>query len=91
MSRSCLISACPCSAHTRQHRTRISFFFTSKGEPLISDMLQNDPMQQRCTLRSRAVMKEERIIATSPFHGAFKFHWLRCLRFLSRRLPPLAT
>jgi hypothetical protein len=32
-----------------------------------------------------------RIIATSPFHGAFKFHWLHCLRFLSRHLPPLAT
>ncbi|KAG1753328.1 hypothetical protein EDB19DRAFT_1668617 [Suillus lakei] len=75
-------------------------------EPLISDMIQTDPAKRPTMdevmsrfvptynalstwkLRSRAVMKEEWII-TRPFRHLF--HWLRCLRFLWRRLPAIPS
>ncbi|KAG1827806.1 hypothetical protein EV424DRAFT_1389290 [Suillus variegatus] len=75
-------------------------------EPLVSDMLQTDPAKRPTMdevmsrfvptysalspwkLRSRAVMKEEWIIMR-PFRALF--HWLRCLRFLWRRLPAIPS
>ncbi|KAG2135802.1 hypothetical protein DEU56DRAFT_806610 [Suillus clintonianus] len=75
-------------------------------EPLVSDMVQNDPAQRPTMdevmsrfattyqalsawqLRSRAVMKKEWIIRR-PFRETF--HWLRCLRFLSRHLPAIPS
>ncbi|KAG0696944.1 hypothetical protein DFH29DRAFT_836369 [Suillus ampliporus] len=75
-------------------------------EPLILDMVQNDPAQRPTMdevmsrfvtvykalstwkLRSRAVMKEEWIIRR-PFRDLY--HWLRCLRFLWRRIPAIPS
>ncbi|KAG2745894.1 hypothetical protein P692DRAFT_20865341 [Suillus brevipes Sb2] len=75
-------------------------------EPLISDMLQTDPAKRPTMdevmsrfvptynalspwkLRSRAVMKEEWLIML-PFRELF--HWVRCLRFLWRRLPAIPS
>ncbi|KAG2047305.1 hypothetical protein BDR06DRAFT_921871 [Suillus hirtellus] len=75
-------------------------------EPLVSDMLQTDPAKRPTMdevmsrfvptysalspwkLRSRAVKKEEWIIMR-PFRALF--HWLRCLRFLWRRLPAIPS
>ncbi|KAG2353295.1 hypothetical protein BDR07DRAFT_1433731, partial [Suillus spraguei] len=60
-------------------------------EPLVSDMTQTDPTRRPTMdeVMSRfAVMKEEWIIMR-PFRGLF--HWLRCLRFLWRRLPAIPS
>ncbi|KAG2148698.1 uncharacterized protein EDB93DRAFT_1144333 [Suillus bovinus] len=75
-------------------------------EPLVSDMLQTDPTKRPTMdevmsrfvptysalspwkLRSRAVLKEEWIIMR-PFRDFF--HWLRCLKFLWRRLPAIPS
>ncbi|KAG2364053.1 hypothetical protein BDR07DRAFT_1280698 [Suillus spraguei] len=86
---------------------RISFsLFWRFMEPLVSDMTQTDPTRRPTMdevmsrfvptynalspwkLRSRAVMKEEWIIMR-PFRGLF--HWLRCIRFLWRRLPAIPS